>query len=231
MSKSLRAAALSSGVLAMILLLAAPVWAKAPAGGSPSFPFGKYQGSAVGGDGEPFAITVYVTGSNLEDVSLTVVTDKLPIPLSVTPEYVREDGEGQWVTAVSVNNPSLKLSGSGTGHVVFEDGKAAIYGDGSGSFRSKSGSGHGFAQAVAGDTGTGAQVIDALNGFVGGPPDEVAATAYPPRFEERGEASEPGPMESVTSGVRGLFGQPMDASSQLLLFILVLLLFLLFGLL
>jgi hypothetical protein len=75
------------------------------------------------------------------------------------------------------------------------DGQWIAYGAGSGSFRDKSGSGTASARPVGGASSSGQQVIDAIGGFFGGPPDPTDVSP-PEVFSEDEDATQPG--ESLT---------------------------------
>ncbi len=156
-----------------------------------SMPFGKYVGSAAGGNpgSKPIALTLYVNPGANGAFELTFSTPAIPIPISVT-GTPQQAGNGYDVP-VSVNLSSVRLTGSGTLRLRMRDGQWVAYGTGSGSFRDKSGSGSASARPVGGASSSGQQVIDAIGGFFGGPP-EPTDISPPEVFSEDGDATQPG---------------------------------------
>lgn len=219
MPKFLRMA-LVGAVLAAVFALAHPAFAE-----EPSLPFGRYEGSAVGGDADAIAVTLYINGTQPSDTTFSIKTDVLPAVIAIQPSELTwmEDEGGYWYWAASVK--TLGLSGSGTGQLVLENGKAAIYGSGDGSFQNKSGSGYGSADMVeAGQTSPGMQVVDAFNGFIGGPP-KAGSVKEPRKFrpspDDPKEQEEKNIRRESRKLMKSLFGDIPLGPYEFFVFILV----------
>jgi hypothetical protein len=146
----------------VLLLPAATAFGEDADGAGPA---GRYSGSAVGGKGKPFAVTVYVSEAGGDDVEVTVVTPKVPIPISVTSEA--KVVPGGFDIPVSISIDAVKLSGDGVIRLRQRDGGDwVLYGSGSGSFEGKSGKGTASAKRTGASASTGEQVIGAIEGFL-----------------------------------------------------------------
>lgn len=193
----------------LLLSLSASAFAEADLTG---FPYGQYSGSAAGGDGEAFPITVYIGPGGAEGVEFTVLTPKLPIPVKVSATNVARVGESsEWTAEVAVNEAGIELEGAGQVRVIVSGGVASIYGSGEGSYRGDGGSGNGFAERIGDDMGTAEQVADAFAAMASGPPkDDAAAVEAPPRYEDVKPVADTGSAGDFSVGSGALFTEPMD---------------------
>ncbi len=211
------------GVVASLLLFAQAAFAEEDITG---IPCGKYPGSAVGSNpgSVPFAVTIYVSPGRAGNAKLTAVTSMLPIPVSV--EGVPARVPHGWDIPVTANFASIQLFGDGVARLRLRDGQWTLYGSGTGSFRGKSGSGRGTASKVEGSWSTGAQVLDAFQGFVGGG-EEVAAAAPAEYIESEWAPEAAAPADAGSADFEPTTSPP-SVTGQALAFFFVMILFFLF---
>lgn len=223
MPKFLRAIVVSATIVVTLVVAQSAGAAVKSLTDEEDFPFGKYEGSAVGDSGgDPIAVTVYVTGKDSSDVAFAVRADMLPATIDVEPSsMVWDPQKNAWEFTVSVNK--FGLNGSGGGEVTFDRGNGVIFGAGEGSFQGNSGSGRGTVDMVsAGQTSTGAQIVEGFNSFVGGPP-KAGPVKYPRKIGETSEeAQRKAEVKKDAKGImKALFGDAPLGPFAFFIFILV----------
>lgn len=163
-------------------------------------PFGRYDGSAAGGDAAPFPITVWIAaGEKGDEVEVTVRTSQVPVPI-VERRTAARAGAG-WDIPLSVSVSFPRLEGDGVVRLRPGEGDWVIYGEGTGSFWGAGGSGRGYGERVSAKAGVLGQVVDGLKALAAGPPvEEDAAPAPKPYVEEpSGGRAEPAGVSAEAS--------------------------------
>ncbi len=147
-------------------------------------PYGRYDGSAIGSSekSEPFGVTLYIAEGADGTAQVTAVTSKLPIPVSAN--GVAQAVPGGWDISVSKSWDALDLSGSGVARIRQRGDQWVVFGDGSGSYKGNSGSGTAYGVLTTASASPGAQVTDALTGFLSFGADKPAQIKNPEKYDE-----------------------------------------------
>lgn len=161
------------------------------------FPYGRYEGSAIGsgqggGAQKAIAVTVWLNDNGDGTIKITGTTPDVPIPVSAEPAAATAV-PGGWDIPVAVRTG---VNGSGTLRIRLREDGWHMWADGTGTFRGKSGGGRGHAKHAGKAGGLLEQVGGALGGFFGAsdPGDPQAPEPYPEgEFASASEPVEPAP--------------------------------------